>query len=182
MSLLFNMLSRLGHSFYSKGQVSFNCMAAVTICSDFWAEENSLSWFPLFSHLFAMKWQDWMQCVFSFLMLNFKPVLLLSPRGSSLLSSIRVVSSAYLRLLIFLLANLIPVCASSSLAFLMMYSAYKLNKQGDNIQPWCTLFPYLEPFCCSISSSNCCFLTCIQVSQESGQAVWYSHHCFPLSG
>ena len=36
---------------------------------------------------------------------------------------------------------LIPVCASSSPAFLMMYSAYKLNKQGDNIQPWCTTFP-----------------------------------------
>ena len=29
--------------------------------------------------------------------------------------------------------------------------------------------------CCSMSSSNCCFLTCIQVSQEPGQAVWYSH-------
>ena len=29
--------------------------------------------------------------------------------------------------------------------------------------------------CCSMSSSNCCFLTCIQVSQEAGQVVWYSH-------
>ena len=36
---------------------------------------------------------------------------------------------------------LIPACASSSPAFLMMYSAYKLNKQGDNIQPWHTSFP-----------------------------------------
>ena len=36
--------------------------------------------------------------------------------------------------LIVLLAILIPACASSSLAFRMMYSAYKLNKQGDNIQ------------------------------------------------
>ena len=33
---------------------------------------------------------------------------------------------------------------------------------------------YLEPVCCSMSSSNCCFLTCIQVSQEAGQVVWYS--------
>ena len=33
---------------------------------------------------------------------------------------------------------------------------------------------YLEPVCCSMSSSNCCFLTCIQVSQETGQSVWYS--------
>ena len=36
-------------------------------------------------------------------------------------------------------------------------------------------FPDLEPVCCSMSSSNCCFLTCIQVSQEAGQVVWYSH-------
>ena len=50
-------------------------------------------------------------------------------------------SSAYLRLLIFLLAILIPACVSFSPAFLMMYSAYKLNKQGDNIQPWRTPFP-----------------------------------------
>ena len=35
-------------------------------------------------------------------------------------------------------------------------------------------FAYLEPVCCSMSSSNCCFLTCIQVSQEAGQVVWYS--------
>ena len=34
-----------------------------------------------------------------------------------------------------LMAILIPACASSSPAFLMMYSAYKVNKQGDNIQP-----------------------------------------------
>ena len=36
-------------------------------------------------------------------------------------------------------------------------------------------FSYLEPVCCSMSSSNCCFLTCIQVSQEAGQVVWYSY-------
>ena len=36
-------------------------------------------------------------------------------------------------------------------------------------------FSYLEPVCCSMSSSNCCFLTCILVSQEAGQVVWYSH-------
>ena len=36
-------------------------------------------------------------------------------------------------------------------------------------------FPYLEPVYCSMSSSNCCFLTCIQISQEAGQVVWYSH-------
>ena len=36
-------------------------------------------------------------------------------------------------------------------------------------------FSYLEPVCCSMSSSNCCFLICIQVSQEAGQVVWYAH-------
>ena len=36
-------------------------------------------------------------------------------------------------------------------------------------------FPSLEPICCSMSSSNCCFLTCIQVSQETRKVVWYSH-------
>ena len=36
-------------------------------------------------------------------------------------------------------------------------------------------FSYLEPVCCSMSSSNCCFLTCTQISQEADQVVWYSH-------
>ena len=56
-----------------------------------------------------------------------------------------------------------------------MYSAYKLNKQGDSIQPWCTYsLPNFEPVHCFMSHSNCCFLTCVQVSQEAGQVVWYS--------
>ena len=36
-------------------------------------------------------------------------------------------------------------------------------------------FSCLQPVCCSMSSSNCCFLTYIQISQEAGQVVWYSH-------
>ena len=36
-------------------------------------------------------------------------------------------------------------------------------------------FSCLGPVCCCMSSSNCCFLTCIQISQEAGQVVWYSH-------
>ena len=86
--------------------------------------------------------------IFVFWILNFNPAFSVSPFtsikrlfSSSLLSAIKVVSSAYLRLLIFLPAILIPAYASSSLAFHMMYSAIKLNKQGDNIQPWCTAFP-----------------------------------------
>ena len=83
-----------------------------------------------------------------FWMLSFKPTSSLSSftfikrlLSSSSLSAIRVVSSAFLRLLIFLPAILIPAYASSSSVFLMMCSAYKLNKQGDNIQPWRTPFP-----------------------------------------
>ena len=89
--------------------------------------------------------------IFVFWMLSFKPTFSLPTftfikrlLSSSSLSAIRVVSSAYLRLLIFLLAVLIPAYASSSPAFLMMYSAYKLNKQSDNIQPWCISFPILN--------------------------------------
>ena len=36
-------------------------------------------------------------------------------------------------------------------------------------------FPDLESVCCSMSSSNCCFLTCVQISQEADEVVWYSH-------
>ena len=83
-----------------------------------------------------------------FWMLSFKPSFSLSSYifnrrlfSSSSFSAIKVVSSAYLRLLIFLPTSLIPVCASFSLEFCKMYSAYKLNKQGDNIQLWSTPFP-----------------------------------------
>ena len=58
-SLLFNMLSRLVIAFLPRIKC-LNFMAAVTICSDFRAQENSLSLFPLFPHLFAMKRWDWM--------------------------------------------------------------------------------------------------------------------------
>ena len=82
-----------------------------------------------------------------FWMLSFKPTFSLSFTfikrlfSSCSLSAIRVVSSAYLRLLILLPAILIPACASSSPVFLMMCSAYKLNNQDGNIQPWRTPFP-----------------------------------------
>ena len=85
--------------------------------------------------------------IFIFWMLSFKPNFSFSSFtfikrlfSSSLLSAIRVVSSAHLRLLIFLPAILIPAYASYNLAFCMIYSTYKLNKQGDNMQPWHTLF------------------------------------------
>ena len=119
--------------------------------------------------------------ILAFWMLTFKPTFWLSfftfikrVFSSFSLSSIRVVSSAYLGLLIFLPAILIPACASFSPAIHMMLSAYKLNKQGDNIQ-MTYFFPNLEPVCCSISGFNYFFLTCIQIYQDAGKVVWYSH-------
>ena len=50
-----------------------------------------------------------------------------------------------------------------------MHSVLKLSTQLD------ILLSQFEPVHCSISSSNCCFLTCIQISQEAGKVVWYSH-------
>ena len=82
-----------------------------------------------------------------FWMLRFKPTYSFSSFtlikrffSSSLLFASRVVLSAYQRLLMFLWAILIPVCASSSPAVHMMYSVYKLNNHSNNIQPWGTPF------------------------------------------
>ena len=86
-----------------------------------------------------------------FLMLSFKPAFSLSCFTlikrlfiSSSLSAIRVVSSAYMRLLIFLLAIVIPAGDSFSPAFCMMYSACMLNTLGKNIQPCHTPFSILN--------------------------------------
>ena len=146
MSLLLNMLSRFVMAFFSKEQTSFNFMAAVTIRSDFGAQENKICHcfhFPL-SICHEVMRLDGNSLVFW--MLSFKPAFSLYSFtfikrlfSSSWPSAIRVVSSAYLRLLIFVPAILTPACDSSSPAFHMMYSTYKLNKQSDNIQPFCIL-------------------------------------------
>ena len=95
--------------------------------------------------------------------------------SSSSLSSIRVVSSAYLRLLIYLRAVLIQVCDLTSSIFHMLFCVYKLNKLGDNILPRCTPSPILNQSVVPCLVLNCCFLACIQVSQETDKLVWYSH-------
>ena len=85
----------------------------------------------------------------------------------------RVVSSAYMNLLILFMEILIPSCDSSSLTFPMMYSACKLNKQGDIIYPCHTPFPIWNQSVvpCLVLT---CFLTCIQVSQEAGKMLLHS--------
>ena len=124
MSLLFNMLFRFVIVFLARSKhLLISCLQSLSKVILEPKKRKSVS-ASIFSLLFAMKF---------FLMLSCKPSTL-SPLsrgslGSSSLYAIRVVLSAYLRLLIFLLEILIPVCASYNLAFLMMYSEYKLNKQ-----------------------------------------------------
>ena len=139
-------ISAFGHSFSSKEQVSFNFMAAVTTCSDFEAQENKVCHCFHCSPYICHEVMGPDAMILVFWMLSFTPTFSLSSFtfikrlfNSSSISAIRVVSCVYLRLLIFLLAILIP--ASFSPAFCMMQPAYKLNKQGDNIQPWRTPFP-----------------------------------------
>ena len=54
-------------------------------------------------------------------------------------------------------------------------SAYKVNKQSWQYTALTYSFPKLEPVYCSMSGSNYCFLTCIQILQEGGKVVWYFH-------
>ena len=114
---------------------SVNFVAAVTVRSDFGAQENKTChcfyFFP-----FCLPWTDGIM-ILVFWMVNFKPAFSLSSLtlikrlfSSFSLSAIRVLPSTYLRLLIFLLAILISACHSSILAFRVIYSAQKLNKQG----------------------------------------------------
>ena len=144
MSLFLKMLSRLFIVFLPRSKhllISWLQSPSAVILEPRKIKSASVS--PSICH--EMMGPDAMILVFW--MWSFKPMFSLSYFtfikrlfSSSSLSPIRVVSSEYLRFLLFLLAILIPACVSSSPAFLMMYSAYKLNKQGDNMQPWHTPF------------------------------------------
>ena len=126
-------------------------MAAVTVHSNFGAQENKIChcfhFFP-----FYLSQSDGTRCHdLSFLKIEFLSQLFcfpLSPSSRGSLVPLHFLPlewyHLHIRLLIFLLAILSPACDSSSPAFHMMYFAYKLNKQGDNIQPWHTPFPILN--------------------------------------
>ena len=148
MSLLFNMLSRLVITFIPRSKhllISWLQSPSAVIL-----EPNKIKSVTV-STVSPSLYHEVMgpvAMILVFQMLSFKPTFSLSSFtfikrlfSSSSLYAIRVIPYAYLRLLIFLPAILISACASSSPAFLMMYSAYKLNKQGDYIQPWYTPFP-----------------------------------------
>ena len=147
MSLLLNMLSRLVITFLSRSKrllISWLQSPSAVILEPRKIKSATASTVSP-SICYQVMGPDAM--IFVFWMLSVKPTFSLSSftfikrlYSSSSLSAIRVVSSASLRWLIFLPAILIPACVSSSPAFLTMYSACKLNKQGDNIQPWCSPF------------------------------------------
>ena len=147
MSLLFNMLSRWVITFLPRNKrllISWLQSPSAVILEPKKIKSLTVSIvFPSICH--EEMGPDAM--ILFFWMLSFKPAFSLSSVtfikrlfSSSLLSALKMLSSAYLRLLIFLLTILIPDCASSSQAFWKMYSAYTLNNQGDNIQPWHTPF------------------------------------------
>ena len=140
MFLLFNMLSRSVITF----------LQGTSLPSAIILEAKKIKSIPFFfvSPSICHEAMRLDAMILLFWMLNFKQTFSLSSFtyirklfSSSSFSAIKGVSSAYLRSLIFLLAILIPAYASSSPAFHMMYSAYQLSKQGDNIQPWRTPFP-----------------------------------------
>ena len=149
MSLLFNMLSRLVITFLPRSNcllISWLQLSSVAILEPPQSKVcHYVRCFPIY-----LLWSDGTRCHdLSFLNVDFQAniftfTFIKRLFSSSSLSAIRVVSSVYLRLLIFLLETLIPACASSSPAFLMMCSAYKLNKQDYNIQLWCTPFLILN--------------------------------------
>ena len=111
-------------------------MTAVTICSELEPKKIKCDTVSTVSPSICHEVMGPDAMIFVFLMLSFKPTLSLSYftftkrlLRSSSLCAIRVMSSAYLKLLIFLPAILIPASASSSPVFLVMYSAYKLKSR-----------------------------------------------------
>ena len=133
MSMLLNMLSRLVITFLPRSKcLLISCLKSLSVVILKYRKIKSATVSPSICH--AVMGPDAMILVFW--MLSFKPTFSLSSFtfikrlfSSSLLSAMRVESSAYLKLLIFLPAILIPAYVSSSPAFPMMYSAYKLNSR-----------------------------------------------------
>ena len=174
MSLLFNVLSRLVIAFLPRSKrllISWlqSPYAVILETNKMKSRTVSIVYPSICREVMGL---DDMTLVFW--MLSFKPAFSLSSFtfikrlfSSSSLFAIRVMSSAYLRLLIFLLSTLIPACAVSRTAFtwcslhkdkisrVTIYSLDVLLSQLGNS-------PFLNVF---MASSNCCFLTCMQIYQ-----------------
>ena len=180
LSLIFNTLSSFVIAFLPRS-TCLKFMAAVTVCSDFGAQGNKVCHcFHCFRIICHEMISDAM--TFVFWKLSFKPTFSLSSFtfkkrlfSSSLLSAIRVVLFAYLRLLIVLPAIMIPTCASSSPAFLTWCTVYISYIRRVTVYKFDISLSQFWTVHCSMSGSNCCFLTSIQVSQEVGKMAWYFH-------
>ena len=151
-------------------------MAAVTICTDFGAQKNYIChcfhFFPIY-----LSWSDGTWCHdVCFLNLSFKSAFH-SPLSPS--SRVSIVLLCFLPLGWYHL-HIWGCCYFSWQSWfqLVLHPAWHFawcTLQGDNIQALMYSFPNLEPVCCSMSSSNCCFQICIQICQEASQMVWYFH-------
>ena len=147
MSLLFNMLSGFVIFFLSRSKhLSVSWLQSLfTVISEPKKRKSIAA--STFSPSICHEVMGLDAMILVFRMLNLKPSFSLYSFSLKRMFSFsspsapRIVSSEYLRLFVLLLAILIPACGSSSPAVHMIYSAYKLNKQGDNIQPWRTPFP-----------------------------------------
>ena len=146
------MLSRLVIVFLSMSKHRLISWLQSPSAVIFGAQENKVCHyfhcFPIY-----LPWSDGTRCHhLHFWMLNFKPTFPLTSfilikrlfRSSSLHVTKGVVSSAYLRLLIFLPAILISACDSSSPAFRMTYYVHRLSKQSDSIKLCHFPFPVLN--------------------------------------
>ena len=186
MSLLFNMLFRLVITFLPRRTClsgSWPQLPLAVFLEPKKIKPYTASVFPL---LFAMKWWDrmpWSQ-FFECWVSSQLFTLLFQPHqklfSSSLFSAIRVVSYAYLRLLIFLSVVLISACDFIQPSILHNVLCIEVKWTEWQYITLSYFSPNFEPVCCSMSGSNCCFLTDIQISQETGMVVWYSHlfKCF----
>ena len=148
MSLLFNMLPRLVTTFLPRAKrllISWHQSLSAVIL-----EPKKIKFFTvsIVSSSICHEVIGLDAMILALWILSFRPSFSLSSFtfikrlfNSSSLSILRVVSSAYLRLPIFLPSILIPAYVPSSPAFHIMYTIHNLNKEGGDIQPWHTPFP-----------------------------------------
>ena len=138
--------------------------------------KNKFCHFPLFPHLFTMKWwgqmpwssffEGWVlnqffTLLFHFHQKTFQFLFAFCHKGGVICMSEVIDISPYSR--------------DSSLHFIQPGILNDvLCEAGWQDTDLTYSFPNLEPVFCSTSGSNCCFLACIQISQDAGKVVWTS--------
>ena len=174
---MFNMLFRLVIAFLPRIKhllISWLQSPSAVILEPTKIVSHCFHCFPIY-----LPWSDWTGCHhLSFWKLRFKPAFSLSSFtfikrlfSSSLLSAIGVMSSAYLNCWYF---------SQQSWFRLVLHPAWHftwhtLHRSSMSRMTIYKLVPNVEQVHCSMSISNCCFLTCIKFSQKTGKVVWYSY-------